>query len=87
MNKNDPVLCPWCNQPMKAVVIPKYRTLYYGIKFEGECWCTSCQAVSPTAKGEDGNGYDTPDEAKEAAVKIALKRTRWGRRAKDENNA
>lgn len=79
MNKNGPVLCPWCNQPMRAVVIPKYISLYYGIEFEGECWCTSCQAVSPTAKGEDGKGYDTQEEAKEAAVEIALKRYEPGK--------
>lgn len=77
---NDPVLCPWCNQPMIAVAVPKYKTLYYGIKFEGECWCTSCQAVSPTAKGKDWKGYATQEEAKEAAVKIALKRYEPGRK-------
>lgn len=80
MNKNDPVLCPWCNQPMKAVVMTHYKTLYKdGHRFAGECWCMSCQAVSPTAEGEDGKGYATQEEAKEAAVKIALKRYEPGK--------
>lgn len=79
---NDPVLCPWCNQPMKAVALSHYKT-WHEKRFTGECWCTSCQAVSPIAEGKDGNGYATRERAKEAAVKIALKRYEPGKEEKD----